>query len=96
MINLAVRDDSGHAVARARAGVQWSAAFARLDPAEFPMLHALVPDGDAMFNGRQVPLLLAELDRLPAACEGDWVAEARELCDVVERGMHLYLWFLGD
>jgi hypothetical protein len=93
---MAVRGDSGDFVARAKAGVVWTTDFADLDPADFPMLWALTPYGDAVFNQRQMPLLLAELDRLPAACDGDWVAQARELCQVVERGLHLYLWFIGD
>jgi hypothetical protein len=93
---MAVRGDSGKVVARAEGGVQWTEAFADLGPAGFPMLHALDPYGDAMFNHRQAPLLLAELDRLPDACGGDWVGQARELCRVVERGTHLCLWFVGD
>jgi hypothetical protein len=96
VINLEVRGDSGNAVSRAQAGVEWTEAFAELDPAVFPMLWALTPYGDAVFNQRQVPLLLVELDRLPAACGGDWVGQARDLCQVVDRGMHLYLWFVGD
>ena len=83
-------------MARAAAGVEWTDAFAALDSVRFPMLWALIPYGDAVFNQRQVPLLLAELDRLPAACRGDWVGQARELCQVVERGTHRYLWFVGD
>jgi hypothetical protein len=93
---MVVRGDSGGIVARAGTGLEWTAAFAELDPAEFPMLWALTPYGDAVFNQRQVPLLLAELDRLPVACAGDWVSRARELCQVVEREGHLYLWFVGD
>jgi hypothetical protein len=96
MINMAVRGDSRNVVASAKAGVEWTAGFADLDPAEFPMLWALTPYGDAIFNQRQVPLLLAELDRLPADLGGAWVVQARELCQVVERGLHLYLWFIGD
>ncbi|MFJ4866857.1 hypothetical protein [Streptomyces sp. NPDC088748] len=96
MINLAVRGDGGDVVARVKAGVERTAAFADLDAADFPMLWALTPYGDAVFNQRQMPLLLAELDRLPAAYGGEWVAQARELCQVVEQGSHLYLWFLGD
>ncbi|MER6735583.1 hypothetical protein [Streptomyces puniciscabiei] len=96
MINMAVRGDSGNVVAGAKAGVEWTAGFADLDSAEFPMLWALTPYGDAVFNQRQVPLLLAELDRLPADLGGEWVGQARELCQVVERGLHLYLWFIGD
>lgn len=96
MINIAVRGDSGNVVASARAGLEWAAGFAELDPAEFPMLWALTPYGDAIFNQRQVPLLVAELGRLPVDLGGDWVAQAFELCQVVERGLHLYLWFIGD
>ncbi|WP_232246717.1 hypothetical protein [Kitasatospora mediocidica] len=93
---MAVRGDSGNVVARAKAGVDWMVGFADLDMAQFPMLWALTPYGDAVFNQRQVPLLLAELDRLPAHLDGDWVGQARELCRGVERGQHLYLWFVGD
>lgn len=93
---MAVRSDSGNVVARAEGGVEWTAAFPDLDPAGFPMLWALTPYGDAVFNQRQGPLLLSKLDQLPAARGGDWVGQARELCQVVERGTHLYLWFVGD
>ncbi|TWF90588.1 hypothetical protein FHX80_133 [Streptomyces brevispora] len=96
MINMSVRGDRGNVVARAQGGVEWTAAFADLDPGEFPMLWALDPYGDAVFNHRQVPLLLAELDRLPAACGGDWVGQARELCQVVQQRVHRYLRFVGD
>ena len=64
---MVVRGDLGNVVARAEGGVEWTAAFADLGPAGFPMLWALTPYGDAVFNQRQVPLLLSELDRLPAA-----------------------------
>ncbi|MFE9410579.1 hypothetical protein ACFYN0_17580 [Streptomyces sp. NPDC006704] len=96
MIDLAVRGDLRDVVARAKVGVEWTAAFADLDPTNLPMLFALTPYGDAVFNKRQMPTLLAELDRLPTAFGGEWVAQARELCQVVECGQHLYLWFLGD
>ena len=93
---MSVRGDRGNVVARAEAGVEWTVAFAELDPAVFPMLWALTPYGDAVFNHRQVPLLLAELDRIPVGCGGGWVGQARELCQVLERGTHRYLWFVGD
>ncbi|OKJ13885.1 hypothetical protein AMK19_10920 [Kitasatospora sp. CB01950] len=96
MITMQVRGDSGDIVARAAAGVRWTSAFADLDPAQFPMLCALIPYGDAVFNERQVPRLLAELDRLPPAVDGEWVDQARELCQVVQRGPHRCLWFVGD
>lgn len=83
-------------MARADAGVEWTAGFAHLDPVEFPTLWALTSYGDAVFNERQVPLLLSELDGISADLRGDWVGQARGPCQVVERGMHLYLWFIGD
>ncbi|MEU1171773.1 hypothetical protein [Streptomyces microflavus] len=92
---MQVRGDSGEVIARA-GGVKWTSAFGDLDSGRFPMLWGLIPYGDAVFNHRQVSLLLAELDRLPAACGGDWVEQARELCQVVEQGSHRYLWFVGD
>ena len=96
MIDLAVRGDSGVVVAHSRAGVGWTAGFEDLDPAQLPMLRALTRYGDAVFNQRQMPLSVPELDRLSAACGGDWVAPVRELCQVVQQGTHLYLWFIGD
>ncbi|MDH6521701.1 hypothetical protein M2163_001308 [Streptomyces sp. SAI-135] len=38
MINLVVRGDSGKAVARAEAGVDWIFGFPDLSATEFPML----------------------------------------------------------
>ncbi|MFE6162222.1 hypothetical protein ACFQ7F_25295 [Streptomyces sp. NPDC056486] len=93
---MQVRGDSGDVVARAEDGLQWTSALGDLNPGLFPMLWGLIPYGDAVFNQRQVSLLRAELDRLPAACNGDWVGQARELCQVVEQGSHRYLWFVGD
>lgn len=93
---MQVRGDLGDVVARVGSGVKWTAAFADLDPQAFPMLRALNPCGDAMFNRQQVPGLLAELERIPVALDGDWVQGARELCQVVEQAPHRYLWFVGD
>ncbi len=73
-----------------------TSAFGDLNPGLFPMLWGLIPYGDAVFNHRQVSLLLAELDLLPAACGGDWVGQARELYRGIEQGSHRYLWFVGD
>ncbi|MFF2432035.1 hypothetical protein [Streptomyces mirabilis] len=93
---MQVRGDLGDVVARAGCGLDWFALLAKLDQAAFPMLSALDPYGDAVFNVRQVPLLLAELERLPAERGGQWVQEVSELCQVVERDTHRYLWFVGD
>ena len=96
MINMQVRGDLGKLVVRARVGLEWTDLFPALDPVNFPMLWALSPYGDAVFNERQVPLLLRELDRLPETYGGTWVDQARELCQVVQGGTHRYLWFVGD
>ncbi|MFJ9697698.1 hypothetical protein [Kitasatospora sp. NPDC101183] len=97
MINIQVRGDGDEVLVRARDGVRWSSAFGdALVPARFPLLSALIPYGDAMFNQRQVPRLLVELGELPEACVGPWVEETRELCRFVEDGPHRYLWFVGD
>ncbi|MGW4567197.1 hypothetical protein ACWEN3_34020 [Streptomyces sp. NPDC004561] len=86
MINIQVRGDSGRPVARAQAGLSWTDLIPALDQVNFPMLWALSPYGDAVFNERQVPLLVAELDRLPETCGGAWVNQTRELCQVVQNG----------
>jgi hypothetical protein len=96
MINMQVRGDLGKPIARAQVGLEWADLFPALDPLNFPMLWALTPYGDAVFNERQVPLLLAELDRLPEAYGGIWMDPVRELCTVVQSGPHRYLWFVGD
>jgi hypothetical protein len=95
MIHMEVRGEQGKLVAR-RGGLEWTDLFPALDPVNFPMLWGLSPYGDALFNERQVPLLLAELDRLPEAYRGTWVDHARELCKVVEDGTNRHLWFVGD
>lgn len=93
---LVKRELHGQVVARAACGLPWEIALADLDQAAFPMLGALTPYGDAVFNHRQIPALLSELDRLPPERGGAWVAEARTLCHLVLKGTHLYLVFLGD
>lgn len=95
MIDMQVRGDSADVIA-SEGGFEWTSAFGDLNPGLFPRLWGLIPYGDAVFNHRQVSLLLAELDRLPAACAGDWVGQAHQLCQVVEQGSHRYLWSVGD
>jgi hypothetical protein len=56
MINVRVdREILGEVVARAACGVPWGAAVDGLDQAKFPLLGALDPYGDAVFNRRQIP-----------------------------------------
>ena len=96
VIDLQVRRESGQIVASSR-GFEWTQGLIDLDPAAFPMLAGLCGYLDTVFNQSQIPLLLAELERLPAglipepAC-----AQVRRFSTVVMEGQHLYLWFCGD
>ena len=75
-------------MARATCGLETT--LADLDQAAFPMLGALIPYSDAVFNHRQISALLSGLDRLPPERAGAWVAEVRTLGDLSLRGTHLY------
>lgn len=90
------REIHGKTVARARCGLPWEITLAGLDQAAFPLLGALDPYGDAVFDQRQIPALLRELDQLPAERGGTWVDEVRTLADLVLYGTHRYLLFIGD
>jgi hypothetical protein len=90
------RELRGVVVARAGCGLPWETTLRGLDQAAFPMLGALDPYGDAVFNHRQIPALLGELDRLPVERGGEWVAEVRALCEVALRRPHHYILFIGD
>ena len=61
------------------------------------MLAGLCAYLDTVFNQRQIPMLLAELERLPSGViPAAAVAEIRRLAAMVEEGQHRYLWFCGD
>ena len=53
-------------MARAACGLPWETALDGLDQAAFPMLGALDPYGDAVFNHRQIPALLREAMNCPS------------------------------
>ncbi|MFI7599427.1 hypothetical protein [Actinoplanes sp. NPDC049681] len=96
MIDLQVRKESGQVVASSR-GFEWTQELIDLDPAVFPMLAGLCAYLDTVFNQRQIPMLLAELERLPVGLIPEPVlAEIRRFSTVVGDGQHLYLWFCGD
>jgi hypothetical protein len=86
----------GKVVARAACGLPSETALGSLDQAAFPTLGALDPYGDAVFNHRQIPALLRELDQLPPEAGGAWVAEVRTLCELALREPHRYILFIGD
>ncbi len=61
------------------------------------MLAGLCAYLDTVFNQRQIPILLAELERFPAGVIPEPArAEINRLAALVEEGRHLYLWFCGD
>jgi hypothetical protein len=96
MIDLQVREESGHVVSRAR-GFEWTQELIDLDRSLFPMLAGLCAFLDTVFNQRQVPMLLEELKKLPVGVIPEVAAaEVRRLAAMVEEGQHLYLWFCGD
>ena len=64
-IDLQVRSESGRIVASSH-GFEWTRELIDLDTAVFPMLAGLCAYLDTVFNQRQIPILLAELERLPA------------------------------
>jgi hypothetical protein len=96
VIDLQVCGESGRIVASSH-GFEWTQELIDLDPAVFPMLAGLCAYLDTVFNQRQIPLLLAELERLPPGLIPEPArAEVRRFAAVVEEGQHLYLWFRGD
>jgi hypothetical protein len=96
VIDLQVRRESGQIVVSSR-GFEWTQELIDLDPVAFPMLAGLCAYLDTVFNQRQIPVLLAELERLPAGLIPEAArADVRRLSNVVMDGQHLYLWFCGD
>jgi hypothetical protein len=96
VIDLQVREESGQIVVHTR-GFEWTQELIDLDCSAYPMLTGLCAYLDTVFNQRQIPMLLAELERLPAGLIPESAsAEIRRLARIVEKGQHLYLWFCGD
>jgi len=96
MIDLQVRAESGRVVADAP-GFEWTQELIDLDGSAYPMLAGLCGFLDTVFNQRQIPMLLAELEWIPAGLIPEAAcAEVRRLAAIVAGGQHLYLWFCGD
>jgi hypothetical protein len=70
------------------------------DRRRFPVLWAVDPHGDAIFNSRQMRAMFDEidllLDEVLDAEERNSLVEARKLCEEGVRRHHRYLWFVGD
>ena len=96
VIDLQVRDESGRVLGHAR-GLEWTQELINLDSSVFPMLFGLCAYLDTVFNQRQLPLLLDELERLPVGVIPEQArVEICRLAAMVEQESHRYLWFCGD
>jgi hypothetical protein len=95
---MQVRRESGEVVIHGLNGIRWSEALARLDPENFPCLSGLLPYADTIFNERQTERLRRELSdqHVRTVIGEDAAVEAERLSREVEKGSHLYLWFVGD
>jgi hypothetical protein len=98
MITMQVRGETGDIVARGSSQPDWMKTLQHVNADRFPFLGSLLPFADTMFNSRQTVRLRQEIaDRSVQELLGqDAAAEIEGLCQRVERGSHLYLWFLGD
>jgi hypothetical protein len=66
---------------------------------ESRVLRYLDPAGDLMLNRAQATTLLEDLAGIIPRQEGklrSFLEELRTFAEEVERGTHLYLWFIGD
>lgn len=71
-----------------------------LDPALYPLLSGVDPVGDTLFNQRQIPRVLEEVEQLLSApeCSGqarDSLERIRDLLSV-RLAPHEFLWLVGD
>ncbi len=71
-----------------------------IDSASFPLLDGIDPEGNTIFNARQMRVLRDEVSRLLDSTadseERDVLLGIVELCDEGQRPPHRYLWFVGD
>lgn len=97
-ISVVLRREQGSDVRRLT--VPYEPPKAAWDAAIHPLLAGVDPDGNAIFNARQMRAVREEASRLldqtlnPAEREG--LIGIVELCDEGQRPPHQYLWFVGD
>lgn len=98
MINAQVRKESGEIVLHGSCRLDWMRTVQHIDEKKFPFLSSLLPDADTVFNSLQAERLRKEIaDQSVREIIGhDTATEIEKLCLHVEKGTHLYLWFLGD
>ncbi|MFE9743585.1 hypothetical protein ACFYOT_01635 [Saccharothrix saharensis] len=98
MINSQVRTGSGEIVLHGSCSLDWTRTVQQIDAEKFPFLTSLLPYADTMFNSLQAERLRREVadPNVREVIGQDTALEIEELCLQVEKGSHLYLWFLGD
>jgi len=98
MMDIQVRTELGEIVLRGSCGLDWVETLQHVDEDKFPFLGSMLPYADTMFNSRQARKLRREIlhESIRDIIGKDAVAEIERLCQQVENGSHLYLWFLGD
>jgi hypothetical protein len=71
-----------------------------IEDTSFPLLQYVDPYGDTIFNPRQMPQLLSELELTMSRCSGEepklLLTKVRELAEKCRDARHLYLRFVGD
>ncbi|MFD4605638.1 hypothetical protein ACFWPQ_47460 [Streptomyces sp. NPDC058464] len=98
MITMQVRGETGDIVVHGSSQLDWMKTLQHVNADRFPFLGSLLPFADTMFNSRQTVRLRQEIADLSVQelLGQAAAAEIEGLCRRVERGSHLYLWFLGD
>ena len=97
-ISLYLRNEGREFVRKADCSYwPWNGSY---DRERFPMLGAVDPYGDAVFNARQMEKIVGEVDQL---FQEDLSERQRksleaviELCHYARLHPRLYLWFFGD
>ena|ERR1700722_18739179 len=74
--------------------------FPQVTDARFSCLRFVDPYGDTVFNRPQMPFVLADLGLLKSELQKDQITDCLEPIEAMakecEKGVHLYLRFVGD
>ena len=97
-ISVVLRNERGDDIHRLK--VPYVDPVASWVPSAYPLLSGIDPDGNTIFNARQMQQMLPEVEGLLATNlaeeERESVAGVASLCLEGQRPPHRYLWFLGD
>ena len=99
-IDVYLKDEGGKVLSSVPDPGMLLSRFAQSQAArEAPLLRFLDPAGDLVLNRAQSTALLGELAGIIPRHDGalrSMLEKIRELAEQSERGVHLYLWFVGD